>query len=63
MKYVTDLALSALVWIQVPRKKGVTAIEYGLMAALISVVIIAAVTLLGTNLNAVFNSIAGKLKG
>lgn len=63
MKYVTDLTLSALVWIQVPRKRGVTAIEYGLMAALVAVVIIAAVTLLGKNLTNVFNSIAGKLKG
>jgi pilus assembly protein Flp/PilA len=63
MKYISDLPLKALVWFQTPRKRGVTAIEYGLLAALISVVIIAAVTLLGTNLNAVFNSIAGKLKG
>jgi len=40
---------------------GVTAIEYGLIAALIAVVIIAAVTLTGTNLRAVFNGIAGAL--
>ena len=32
---------------------GVTAIEYGLIAALIAVVIIASVTLVGTNLNCV----------
>jgi pilus assembly protein Flp/PilA len=63
MKYISNLPLEALVWFQTPRKRGVTAIEYGLLAALISVVIITAVTLLGTNLNAVFNSIAGKLKG
>lgn len=37
---------------------GATAVEYGLMAALIAVVIIVAVTLLGTNLTAVFNTIA-----
>ena len=30
-------------------KKGVTALEYGLIAALIAVVIITSVTLLGTN--------------
>jgi pilus assembly protein Flp/PilA len=31
--------------------EGATAVEYGLMVALIAVVIIAAVTLLGTNLS------------
>jgi pilus assembly protein Flp/PilA len=40
-------------------KRGVTALEYGLIAALIAVVIITAVTNLGTNLNAVFTNIAG----
>ena len=38
-----------------------TAIEYGLIAALISVVIIAAVTLVGSKLSATFNSIATAL--
>jgi len=40
---------------------GVTAIEYGLIASLIAVVIIAAVTLIGTNLNAVFALVAAAL--
>lgn len=40
---------------------GVTAIEYGLIAALIAVVIIAAVTLVGTNLTAIFNKVATAL--
>jgi pilus assembly protein Flp/PilA len=40
---------------------GATAIEYGLIAALISVVIISAVTLVGSNLSGVFNSIASSL--
>lgn len=43
-------------------EEGVTAIEYGLIAALIAVVIIGSVTLVGTNLNAVFSFIASKLK-
>ncbi|MCX5916781.1 MAG: Flp family type IVb pilin [Deltaproteobacteria bacterium] len=34
---------------------GVTAIEYGLIASLVAVVIIAAVTLVGTQLSGVFN--------
>ncbi|HUB97742.1 MAG TPA: Flp family type IVb pilin [Stellaceae bacterium] len=41
--------------------RGATAIEYGLIAALISVAIIAAVTLVGTNLNTTFNSVASAL--
>lgn len=42
-------------------EKGATAVEYGLMVALIAVVIIGAVTLLGNNLNAMFNAIAGAI--
>ena len=42
-------------------KRGVTAIEYGLIAALIAVAIIVAVTLVGTNLQLTFNMIAGHL--
>ena len=42
-------------------ENGATAIEYGLIAALISVVIIVAVTLVGSNLSGVFNSIATAL--
>jgi len=37
---------------------GATAIEYGLIAALIAVVIITAVTTLGENLSTTFNTIA-----
>lgn len=40
---------------------GATAVEYGLMVALIAVVIIGAVTLIGTNLDALFNEVAGSL--
>jgi pilus assembly protein Flp/PilA len=38
--------------------KAVTALEYGLVAALIAVAIIAALTKLGGNLNSTFNNIA-----
>lgn len=40
---------------------GVTAIEYGLIAALIAVAIIGAVELVGTGVSTTFNTIAGKL--
>jgi pilus assembly protein Flp/PilA len=42
-------------------EKGATAVEYGLMVALIAVAIITAVTLLGTNLTTLFNNIAGAI--
>lgn len=42
-------------------EEGVTAIEYGLIAALIAVVIIGAVTTVGTDLRGVFQTIAAAL--
>ena len=42
-------------------EEGVTAIEYGLIAALIAVAIIVAVTAVGVDLAAIFNYISGKL--
>ncbi|AKK20028.1 Flp family type IVb pilin [Candidatus Liberibacter africanus] len=42
-------------------ESGATAIEYGLLASLIAVAIIAAVTTLGSNLTTVFSNIASKL--
>ena len=42
-------------------ESGATAIEYGLIAAGISVVIITAVNLVGTDLNVVFGKVAGAL--
>ena len=43
-------------------ERGATAIEYGLIAALIAVVVIAAVTAVGTNLRGKFNNIANNVK-
>lgn len=42
-------------------ERGATAVEYGLMVALIAVAIIAAVTLLGTQLGALFTNVKNKL--
>lgn len=42
---------------------GATAIEYGLIAALIAVVIIGALQLLGGNISTAFNSIATAVSG
>ena len=43
-------------------ESGATAIEYGLIAALIAVVIITAVTAVGTNLSGTFNTVATSVK-
>jgi pilus assembly protein Flp/PilA len=59
LRYVRRLALKL-------DKRGVTALEYGLIAALIAVVIIGAVTTLGGNLSTTFGNIAtsvGNTKG
>ena len=42
-------------------QSGATAIEYGLIAGLISVVILTVLGTIGTNLNTKFGSIASKL--
>jgi len=43
-------------------ESGATAIEYGLIVALIAVVIIGAVTTLGTNLNAKFTQAGSAIR-
>ncbi len=45
------------------REEGATMVEYGLMVALIAVVCLAAVTLLGGNVSAIFDSIANSVSG
>ncbi len=42
-------------------RSGATAIEYGLIAALIAVVVITAVTLVGTDLSNMFNNVSNSL--
>jgi pilus assembly protein Flp/PilA len=44
-------------------ESGATAIEYGLIAALVAVVIITGLTSLGTQLNAKFSTIATNISG
>ena len=45
------------------REEGATAVEYGLMVALIAVVIIGAVVILGTNLRDTFSEVATEIGG
>lgn len=42
-------------------KKGATAIEYGLIAALIAVAAIGAMSTLGTNLSTTFNTVSSNM--
>lgn len=42
-------------------EKGATAVEYGIMVGLIAVVIIVAVSLLGTKLDALFDSVNAQI--
>jgi len=43
-------------------ESGATAIEYGLIAALIAVVIIGAVQVVGTNLSTTFTKVSASIK-
>jgi pilus assembly protein Flp/PilA len=43
-------------------RKGATAIEYGLIAALIAVAAITAMSALGTQLNTTFNNVTSNMK-
>ncbi len=54
----------ALIWLKsfIKKDEGVTAIEYGLIAALIAVVIIVAITLVGTELEKTFETISAALE-
>ena len=47
----------------VRNEKGATAIEYGLIAALIAIAAITAMTTLGTSLSTKFSTVATKLGG
>ncbi len=49
--------------VEASKDRGATAVEYGLMVALIAVAIIAAVTTLGTSISGLFERIAGILDG
>ena len=55
--------MSRLNSVKESKDTGATAVEYGLMVALIAAVIVTAVALLGTNLAALFNTVAGTIGG
>jgi pilus assembly protein Flp/PilA len=60
--YVTLYMLAGDVKDRLKREdNGATAVEYGLLVGLIAVVIIGAVTLLGTRLNTMFTNVETKI--
>ncbi len=61
MRSLSNKVRSAYAWLGVDSEKGVAAIEYGLLAALIAVGIVTAVGLVGTNLTGVFNLVASNV--
>ena len=50
-----------LIRIQLIREEGQTMAEYGLLIALVAIVVIGAVGILGTNLKGTFNQIASEI--
>ena len=48
--------------LSITSERGVTAIEYGLIAALVAVAIVGVVTLVGLKLTNSFNTVANSLK-
>jgi pilus assembly protein Flp/PilA len=58
---VSVLALVAGVKDRFASERGATAVEYGLLVALIAAVIIVVVATLGTQINTAFNTVSGQL--
>jgi len=61
---LVDLILRRMlpIFFSIKSQHGVTMIEYALIAALVAVVVIGAITTLGTNLSSVFTYVASKVK-
>jgi len=53
--------LRVMVTSKIRSERGASAVEYGLLVALIAIIIIAAVTLLGGNLSSIFNKTANSI--
>ena len=60
MRKIKDMILRAYIALK-HGERGATAVEYGIMVALIAAVIIATVTVLGTNIRDLFQAVANKM--
>ena len=65
LQFINDLMIKFIARVQDVREAreeaGQTLVEYGLILALISIVAIAALTTIGTNVKSVFTSVGGSL--
>ena len=57
MRLINEGLLRLMAWVE--EQKGQTMAEYGLILALVAVVVITAITLLGGNISAFFTDLAG----
>ncbi|EWY36628.1 hypothetical protein N825_09915 [Skermanella stibiiresistens SB22] len=58
LDYVSHLPVVRTIGAALSNRRGVTALEYGLIASLIAVVIITGVTALGTSLDTMFTGLS-----
>ena len=58
---MNDICTKIAISLGIKSERGVTAIEYGLIAALVALAIITGITLVGTNLSGLFSYIGGKV--
>jgi pilus assembly protein Flp/PilA len=64
LKFLNDIATKIAIRFQNAKEEaGQTLVEYGLIVALISIVAIAALALVGSNVSAVFDDVANELTG
>jgi pilus assembly protein Flp/PilA len=56
-----DMFQAAWTWLQSRDERGATAVEYGMLVALIAAVIVGVVATLGTQIQGAFNTISGAL--
>ena len=61
MQKLNDFALRAFVQAFAADRKGVTAVEYGIIAGLIATALVAAIGTFSTDLSTAFTTIGGKV--
>jgi len=61
MNYIVARTAAKLHALWATRERGATAVEYGLLVALIAAVIVAVVATLGTKINTAFTTVNSKL--
>jgi pilus assembly protein Flp/PilA len=62
IKFANTALVKAATFMNAKNEKGVTAVEYGMLAALIVLAIIGVITTLGGNLHNVFGSVGNQVK-